>query len=210
MPQPLRRAQGLGQSQVHVRPDAHLLTGLRLRVTNRKGSTLKPFYAVAALTVWVSTNAIGAKADDAAASSGPSCEVGDPLNTVRLSPAQLAASGALFMKLCMESSGALVNGDDSRLVHSLTQPGKYSGHGPQDFYPATAIRLGQEGRIFVAFVVEIDGRTSSATVIKSSGYPRLDDAALQWIRNVTYESPAYLDFTPARMYKVMYVDFKLR
>jgi len=173
------------------------------------GSTLKTYCAVAAFALSAGTYCGPAMADDAPASSGPSCEIGEQLPMKDLSPKQIAAKDALFMKLCMESNGALVNGDDLRLVHNLTKPGKFTGRGAHEFYPSDAEIRGQRGSIFVTYVVEIDGRTTSPTVIRSSGYTQLDKAALEFIGNITYKSPAYLDFTPVRIYTAMIVDFRI-
>jgi TonB family protein len=171
------------------------------------GSTFKLSYAVAALAVLPGGSFMRAKADDAPAASSPSCEIGEPLNRLALSPEQLVASGAMFMKLCRESGGAIVNGDDSRLVHDLTLPGKIMGPGSRDFYPPISARHGEQGTILVSFVVETDARTSSAVVLESSRNARLDKAALEFVASLTFKSPAYRGFTPVRMYSVLRVDF---
>jgi TonB family protein len=105
----------------------------------------------------------------------------------------------------------LVNGDDSRLIHDITLPEKARRQrDPGDFYPIAANKQGLEGWVLVSYVVEADGRTSWAGVLRSSGSPLFDDAALEYVKSVTYESPAYLGFTRVRIYLVMPVVFKLR
>lgn len=48
----------------------------------------------------------------------------------------------------------------------------------QPDYPQAAQRRGESGTAVVRFVVGVDGRVESAQIQKSSGYPRLDEAAL--------------------------------
>ncbi|MBI5327654.1 MAG: energy transducer TonB [Deltaproteobacteria bacterium] len=49
-------------------------------------------------------------------------------------------------------------------------------------YPEAAARTGQTGRLWVRFIIKKDGELEEVIVIKSSGYPMLDDAALSAIR----------------------------
>ncbi|MBI3399476.1 MAG: energy transducer TonB [Deltaproteobacteria bacterium] len=49
-------------------------------------------------------------------------------------------------------------------------------------YPYPAAREGQSGRLFVRFTILKDGTLEEVALIKSSGYPMLDDAALSAIR----------------------------
>jgi protein TonB len=53
--------------------------------------------------------------------------------------------------------------------HPLTQPS----------YPAQSRRLGEEGSVQLLVFVQPNGRISEAQVAVSSGFPRLDDAALR-------------------------------
>ena len=50
--------------------------------------------------------------------------------------------------------------------------------GFQPLYPDASRRIGEEGVVVVRVVVGIDGRVSEARVVKSSGFERLDKAAL--------------------------------
>jgi len=52
----------------------------------------------------------------------------------------------------------------------------------QPDYPEAARRRGESGTAVVRFVVGVDGRVESAKIQQSSGYPRLDDAALGALR----------------------------
>lgn len=46
-------------------------------------------------------------------------------------------------------------------------------------YPASSRRLGHEGTVVLLLNVDVDGRVRAAKVESSSGYPRLDEAALE-------------------------------
>ena len=48
-------------------------------------------------------------------------------------------------------------------------------------YPLTARRLGQEGRVVLKLTISTDGRVVNADIVKSSGYPELDQTAQSWV-----------------------------
>lgn len=49
---------------------------------------------------------------------------------------------------------------------------------PAPAYPAVSRRLGEEGRVLLAVQVDADGAPRQVRIARSSGYPRLDAAAL--------------------------------
>lgn len=55
----------------------------------------------------------------------------------------------------------------------------------QPDYPDAARRRGESGTAVVRFVVGVDGHIESTQVVKSSGYARLDSAALDALRSAT-------------------------
>ncbi|MEZ5938783.1 MAG: energy transducer TonB [Hyphomonadaceae bacterium] len=57
-------------------------------------------------------------------------------------------------------------------------------------YPSASIRANESGPMTLEVCVSSSGRVQSASVVKSTGYPRLDEAALKWMRQQR--------FTPAR------------
>lgn len=57
---------------------------------------------------------------------------------------------------------------------------------PAPEYPAQSAENGEEGTVKIEIVVETNGTVSSARVAKSSGYVRLDNAALRAFKNETY------------------------
>lgn len=50
-------------------------------------------------------------------------------------------------------------------------------------YPAASIRAAEQGTTHLEVCVTDKGRVQSVSVVESSGYPRLDDAAAKWLRN---------------------------
>lgn len=53
---------------------------------------------------------------------------------------------------------------------------------PRLTYPALSRRLGEEGRVTLRVLVDASGQPGQIVVGTTSGYPRLDDAALQAAR----------------------------
>ncbi|MFP8777649.1 energy transducer TonB [Hydrogenophaga sp. RWCD_12] len=50
---------------------------------------------------------------------------------------------------------------------------------PAPPYPPTSVRMNEQGSVLLAIKVESNGTASSADVVRSSGFPRLDDAAVK-------------------------------
>src|SRR6202012_5889390 len=109
-------------------------------------SRMKPYYAVAAFLLGAGICLPQTKAADPPASTVSACSAPEPVNTAHLPPELLAASTARFMKLCVLSQGPLVYDDNSRLIHSLTKPGKLLGPSPQSIVPAM-FEHGIEGKL---------------------------------------------------------------
>ncbi|HTY93490.1 MAG TPA: energy transducer TonB [Steroidobacteraceae bacterium] len=112
------------------------------------------------------------------------------------------------MKICGLFNGELLNGRDSHSGH-LKQPGKIIGTDVGVPYPFASLARHETGTVVMAFVVETDGRVSREALLKSSGYPNLDNAALTWQSSARYETPAYLDDTPVRVYLVRRINFEM-
>lgn len=53
---------------------------------------------------------------------------------------------------------------------------------PAPFYPRASRRAGEQGRVMLRVRVSIDGRVEAVEVERSSGFERLDEAALQAVR----------------------------
>jgi len=57
----------------------------------------------------------------------------------------------------------------------------------QKFYPALSSRLNHEGTSVVSFKIEPDGSVKDISVVQSSGYPDLDDAATPCVSTWQYK-----------------------
>lgn len=76
-------------------------------------------------------------------------------------------------------------------------------------YPKDARKLGIEGKIFVQFVIEKDGRLSNVEVIKGIGYG-CDEEAIRVVQNSPYWIPAQQKGRPVRQRYVIPIFFKLK
>jgi TonB family protein len=179
-----------------------------LSIAHQGDEIVKQSFAVAAIATLAGTSLIHAVAEDIPATSSPSasaplCKTPEPSKSTHLAPEVLATSVARFMQLCTDSNGGLVFGGDSRWANRLKIPGKFRYERDfEKFVPAGAM-LGYNKQVIVSYVVELDGRTSLVAVIGSSGDPAVDKGAVQFVKNFSYGSPAYLDSTPVRFYTSM-------
>lgn len=57
---------------------------------------------------------------------------------------------------------------------------------PKPAYPGLSKRLGEEGKVVLRVLIEVDGSASKAEIRSSSGYDRLDQAALQTVLRWRY------------------------
>lgn len=78
----------------------------------------------------------------------------------------------------------------------------------EDNYPAASRRLGEQGDVILAVLVNADGSVGEVKVEKSSGFPRLDEAAVDFYKKAKY-LPAMKDGKPIAGWKTLKVTFKL-
>jgi protein TonB len=57
---------------------------------------------------------------------------------------------------------------------------------PNPPYPAVSRRLGEQGKVVLHVVIGIDGLAQSAKIVKSSGFERLDQSALETVMRWRY------------------------
>lgn len=57
---------------------------------------------------------------------------------------------------------------------------------PKPVYPAMSRRLGEQGKVVVRVLIGVDGSAQAAELRQSSGHPRLDQAALDVVRQWRY------------------------
>ncbi len=79
---------------------------------------------------------------------------------------------------------------------------------PKPDYPAEAKRLRQEGVVMVNVSVNAEGRVTDASLAHSSGFPLLDQAALQAVHHWTFE-PARAMGIPVASKPAVPIRFKL-
>lgn len=85
--------------------------------------------------------------------------------------------------------------------HPITQPE----------YPASSQRLGEEGRVVVKCLVNAKtGRCDEAEVGQSSGFPRLDDAAVREAKRTWRLAPGTDNGTPVTMWQSFAVKFEIK
>lgn len=82
----------------------------------------------------------------------------------------------------------------------------------QPEYPATSVRLGEEGAVILKFMVQPNGRVDGETisVIESSGSERLDKAAIAEARKAWKFIPGTKDGKPVAVWHQFRVVFELK
>lgn len=79
---------------------------------------------------------------------------------------------------------------------------------PQPDYPAVSKRMGEEGRAVVRVLVNEKGRPERAEVQKSTGFPRLDEAARQAVLRAVFK-PFMEDGKAVPAYALVPIRFQL-
>ncbi len=77
-------------------------------------------------------------------------------------------------------------------------------------YPPISRRLGEQGMLRLRLVIGADGKVEDARVEASSGYRRLDDAAIQWVKAHWRYEPAMQGPTAISSTATADVTFRLR
>ncbi len=79
----------------------------------------------------------------------------------------------------------------------------------QPEYPPTSRRLGEEGSVVLQVLVGPDGAVKDGKVQKSSGFPRLDEAALKHALRAWRFTPGTEDGAPVSVWHSVKVTFKI-
>lgn len=79
---------------------------------------------------------------------------------------------------------------------------------PQPDYPPTSRRLGEEGKVMLRVFINEKGRAERAEIQKSSGFPRLDDAARQAAMRAVFK-PYIEDGKPLAVFAIIPIRFQL-
>jgi protein TonB len=84
------------------------------------------------------------------------------------------------------STNAIANVQSNRPVQERIIGARLRGRPSRPFYPPISKRLGETGTVLLSITIDISGDVTGASVVKSSGYSRLDRAALEWARRRHY------------------------
>lgn len=79
---------------------------------------------------------------------------------------------------------------------------------PKPSYPALSRRLGEQGKVVVRVLISVDGRVLRAQLNSSSGYERLDQAALATVRSWRF-TPGMRGGVPEEMWWNVPINFVL-
>jgi periplasmic protein TonB len=83
-------------------------------------------------------------------------------------------------------------------------------HSTQPEYPPQARRLGEQGTVLLQVLVGVDGRVLEAKLLQSSGFPRLDQAALAGAKADYRFLPGTIDGKPQPMWYSFRFNWRLR
>jgi len=95
---------------------------------------------------------------------------------------------------------------------SVKTPPSATGKGsrtPLPEYPPASRRAGEAGSVTLRAYVGIDGRCTQVEVVKSSGFPKLDEAAVKEVGRTWRFVPGKEDGKPAPMWHTFAVTFRL-
>jgi periplasmic protein TonB len=83
-----------------------------------------------------------------------------------------------------------------------------ASHEPE--YPPVSRRLGEQGTVLLEVMVEPNGRAGTVRIVQSSGFSRLDEAAVNGVKENYRFAPGTLDGKPAAMPYTFKFTWKLR
>lgn len=85
-----------------------------------------------------------------------------------------------------EQVSTKASGTDTPAPVVAVAPVQYNAaylNNPRPSYPSMSRRLGEQGKVMLEVQVQADGLPSRVSISKSSGYPRLDNAALDAVKH---------------------------
>lgn len=95
----------------------------------------------------------------------------------------LASFGLQNVSPTLQSNKPSINNQTNKSQDALTLPITHARHlhNPPPPYPKQSRRLGEQGRVVLAVEIDINGEASQTKISISSGYSRLDRAALETV-----------------------------
>ncbi|MGO8919359.1 MAG: energy transducer TonB [Stellaceae bacterium] len=83
-------------------------------------------------------------------------------------------------------------------------------HSQEPEYPPTSRRLGEQGSVILQVLIDVDGKVIDRKLLQSSGYDRLDQAALDGVKSNYRFLPGTVDGKPQQMWYTFKFNWKLR
>ena len=80
----------------------------------------------------------------------------------------------------------------------------------QPEYPPGSRRAGEEGTVQLSVFVQENGRAGEIKIVKSSGFPKLDEAAVREVQRNWRFVPGKEDGKPVSMWHTFAVTFRLQ
>ncbi len=103
-----------------------------------------------------------------------------------ISPANHAAPRSPTAAAALGTTGSA--GPTSTVAQAVVLPSSDADYlnNPPPAYPRMSRRLGEQGTVLVRVFINAEGRAEKADIRTTSGYPRLDDAALETVQRWRY------------------------
>lgn len=92
----------------------------------------------------------------------------------------------------------------------IVQPRIDAAHSHDPEYPLVSRRLGEQGSVVLQVMVGVDGKVTEAKIVQSSGFPRLDQAAVDGVKSNYRFHPGTSDGTAQAMWYTFKFTWQLR
>jgi TonB family protein len=126
-----------------------------------------------------------------------------------LSPDEMRSRNVFVTEVCSRRREDLYDVTDAGLKDRLTKPSLPPiNYG--EMYPGSSKQEHHEGRALMAFIVDANGNVGNVSVISSSGFQDLDDAAAIFLAGTHIDSPARLNGVDVPVIMYQRFEFKLR
>ena len=83
-------------------------------------------------------------------------------------------------------------------------------HSHEPEYPPQSRRLGEQGSLVLQVLIDASGRAIDSKLVQSSGFPRLDQAALDGVKTNYRFFPGTVDGKPQQMWYTFKFTWKLQ
>lgn len=126
-----------------------------------------------------------------------------------LPPEALAIRNKLFLAICEKDGGELIDVTDPTLGPRLEQPRHVSmPPGPVPTPPSGEPQ--HAGTVLLAYLIDLDGSVREVTVLETSGYKELDEAAVETWSHAKYVAPMKLDGRSVRALSYTKMPFTVK